>query len=143
MFKLLHFHRKKIFVLRCRAIMLYKMTNNNSVSTGLILLTPTVGLYGLHSRTFGQCSQFSNIILGRFEASWGEPERAGPKLGFCFRGVCRYNARRNLYCPTKSIFFRGPFNFFPTTKKPLHLLLHRLVLAPAPPLSAVLITLGY
>ena len=34
--------RKKIFVLRCRAIMLYKMINNNSVSTGLILLTPTV-----------------------------------------------------------------------------------------------------
>ena len=42
LFKLLDFHRKKIFVSRCRAIMLYKMINNNSVSTGLILLTPTV-----------------------------------------------------------------------------------------------------
>ena len=33
---------KKTFALWCRAIMLYKMTNNNSISTWLILLTPTV-----------------------------------------------------------------------------------------------------
>ena len=46
MFTLLDFHRKNIFVLRCRA-MLYKMINTNSVSTGLILLTPTVHeIYG-------------------------------------------------------------------------------------------------
>ena len=45
MFKLLDFHSKKIFVLRCRAIMFYKMINNNSVSTGLILLTPTACSY--------------------------------------------------------------------------------------------------
>ena len=36
---------EKIFVLRCRAIMLHQMINNNSVSTGLILLTPTVYIY--------------------------------------------------------------------------------------------------
>ena len=35
----------------------------------------------------------------------------GRNLGSALGGVCRYNARRNLYCPTKSIFFRGPLIF--------------------------------